>query len=155
MFGNRVRLRVCGLLLNSNDEMLLVNHSGLTKSGNFWAPPGGEVEVGESLKDALEREILEETGLSARVGKFLFIYEYYRTPLHAIELFFEVSANPGEITTGRDPEMGNSQIIKDVSYVSGSKLAGIDAGDKHGIFRKKSDFKDILSSSGYISDFHS
>ncbi|NNN13110.1 MAG: NUDIX domain-containing protein [Acidimicrobiaceae bacterium] len=31
-----------------------------------WAPPGGKLEAGETLEEAVERELLEETGVTAR-----------------------------------------------------------------------------------------
>jgi len=51
--------RVVIALINKNDEFLIIKH----KRKNMWLPPGGHVEVGESDKEALIREVLEETGL--------------------------------------------------------------------------------------------
>jgi len=39
--------------------------------------PGGGIEVGERLEDALKREVLEETGLVVEVGRFAHFEEYF------------------------------------------------------------------------------
>jgi len=49
------------------------------KWNNLWVVPGGKVEFGESLADALEREIKEETNLSIRDIKYLMNIELNRT----------------------------------------------------------------------------
>ena len=84
IFGNKLRVRVCGIFIQ-DDKILLVNHKGLTQTGNFWAPPGGGIHFGEPARESLAREFLEETGLKIKVGKFLFINEYISKPLHTIE----------------------------------------------------------------------
>jgi 8-oxo-dGTP diphosphatase len=129
IYGNRVRLRVCGLL-RDRDQLLLVNHSGMT-SRNFWSPPGGGVEFGETLEMTLKREFLEETGLVVSVGKFRFGCEFIRPPLHAIELFYDVTFGHGELTRGHDPEI---QIIEEVTYLDFPALSAIVPEEKHGIF---------------------
>ena len=53
-----------GIVINDKNEILLVNtyHGG-------WVFPGGQVEVGENVIDAVKREILEETGIDVEVGE--------------------------------------------------------------------------------------
>lgn len=54
-----------GIVENKNGEILLVRQV----DGGHYAVPGGQVEVGENLIDALAREIKEETGYDVAVDK--------------------------------------------------------------------------------------
>ena len=72
------------------------------KSGQgrgFWCTPGGGLNYTESLVAGLKRELLEETGVEATVGKLLFVQQYdgevnskYRER-EALEFFFHIT-NP-------------------------------------------------------------
>lgn len=52
-----------GLIFNDRDEILMVKHKLFDK----WVMPGGKIELGESPCVAVEREVLEETGLNVRI----------------------------------------------------------------------------------------
>ena len=141
IYGQRVRVRACGLCWQGGD-LLLVNHHGVT-NGDFWAPPGGGLEFGQSIEDTLTREFLEETGLSVRVGKFMFGCEFIQGPLHAIELFYEVFATGGQLKAGHDPEI---QIIHQARYMGNEDIQRIEQNHLHGVFRyvdKVADLKDL------------
>jgi ADP-ribose pyrophosphatase YjhB (NUDIX family) len=57
---------VGGIILDG-DRVLLIKRAHEPSKG-AWSIPGGVVELGETLAEALAREVLEETGLSVRVG---------------------------------------------------------------------------------------
>jgi ADP-ribose pyrophosphatase YjhB (NUDIX family) len=44
---------------------------------DFWALPGGRIEVGESSTQALRREMLEEVGAEVTVGRLLWVVENF------------------------------------------------------------------------------
>ncbi len=147
-YGHKVRVRACGICLKNND-LLMVSHSNLSK-GDFWAPPGGGVEFGQTLEETLIREFNEETGIKVAPGKFLFICEFIKHPLHALELFFEVQYVSGSIRTGIDPEMKeDEQIIKNVRWMTASEIKNHPKEALHGIFAFCDQPEDIVKMSGF------
>ena len=130
-YGNQLRVRVCGICVQSG-KVLLINHSGMNESGEFWSPPGGGLEFGESIEDCLKREFLEETNTVISVGKFLTVREFLKPPIHAIELYYEVKIESGNIKKGFDPEM-DYQIIKDIQWLSFEDVLGKEEGRFAGV----------------------
>jgi 8-oxo-dGTP diphosphatase len=55
-------------------RILLVERGGQPLKG-YWSLPGGLVETGEKLEDAVRREVLEETGLHVKPTRLFGIYE--------------------------------------------------------------------------------
>lgn len=148
IFGNQLRVRVCGVCFDRN-KILLVNHHGL-KHGNFWAPPGGGLHFGETAEACLKREFKEETGLNVEIGDFLFATEFIHEPLHAVELFFLTFIKDGVLKKGVDPEMGAEQIIQEVKFFDRLEIAQLNSGELHGIFEKAPDALKIVDLRGYF-----
>lgn len=115
-FGHRVRLRVCGVLKNEAG-ILLLKHRGIGKEGFLWSPPGGGVQFGEPVTEALRREFQEETGLEVKVEAFMFFHEHISAKLHALELFFRVVQVGGSLALGTDPELAShKQILEEIRF---------------------------------------
>ena len=57
------------------DGKVLMVRRGKPPAKDQWAIPGGSVELGETLQDAAEREILEETGISIRAHAPFYTFE--------------------------------------------------------------------------------
>ena len=71
----------CGaIIINEKNEVLLVKKplSSIHDSG-YWTRPGGEVNFGETIEEALKREVKNETGLDIEIVRFLDMNEIIDT----------------------------------------------------------------------------
>jgi 8-oxo-dGTP diphosphatase len=150
IYGNRLRLRACGILV-IDDRLLMINQRSLV-NGDFWSPPGGGVEFGETAKGCLKREFLEETGLEIEVSGFLFACEFIDLPLHAVELFFRVIQTGGMLRTGFDPEIkSGEQLIQETKFLSWEEIKDKAPGSLHGMFRRMDEPSEIIELNGYLT----
>lgn len=147
-FGNKIRIRVCGLCMEDGG-LLMINHDGI-RDGDFWAPPGGGLQFGETMEMCLQREFAEETGFDIQVKDFLFISEFVQLPLHAIEMFYLAEIKQGMLTKGTDPEMPDKQIIKEVKFMPWSEITDLEPTSRHGIFNLISESSKILGLKGHF-----
>jgi 8-oxo-dGTP pyrophosphatase MutT (NUDIX family) len=119
-FARGMTLGVRAVVLNGENRVFLVKHSYVTG----WHLPGGGVEVGETFRDALQRELAEEAGIelsgepalhglffnshvSRRDHVAVYLIRHFRQdrlpePNHEIVAcgFFEVGALPADTTEG-------------------------------------------------------
>ena len=63
-----------GALIIEGDRILLVER-GHEPLKDYWSLPGGAVETGEKLEQALRREVREETGLEVEILSLVEIFE--------------------------------------------------------------------------------
>lgn len=94
-----LRIRV-GAVLIENNRMLLIAHK---KDGEvYWMLPGGGVNVGESLEDALKRELLEELNISVKVNAVSFLSDSIHPfgKRHIVNICFLCSHLSGEYKLG-------------------------------------------------------
>jgi 8-oxo-dGTP diphosphatase len=144
-FGNRLRVRPCGILIE-NEKLLLIQHINLGEEKLFWSPPGGGQKFGETMVNSLKREFLEETGLQIEPINLMFIHEFLQLPLHAIELFFHVKNVGGKLAMGNDPELGaDYQIIKEMKFFSIAELNALPQGQLHPCLHKLKSWEELIS----------
>ena len=67
-FQDQFLVGVTGIILNEQKEILLFKH---TYRSHSWSLPGGYLKSGEHPREALEREIKEESGLVVSVDESL------------------------------------------------------------------------------------
>ena len=99
-----VRASVSAVIFDRRGRLLLQQRS----DGGQWGLPGGSVEIGESLRDALIREVGEETGLTVVAGRLVGLYsspafQIVRYPdgnaWHYVNACFECRVRGGTLTT--------------------------------------------------------
>tara|TARA_B100001123_G_scaffold160593_1_gene185504 strand:- start:314 stop:715 length:402 start_codon:yes stop_codon:yes gene_type:complete len=83
-----------------------------------WSIPGGRVENGESLTEAVEREFFEETGIVGDCGAFVGWSELISTNSHKVILDFEIETNGRPIPIpSSDAREAKWVPLKDLSHL--------------------------------------
>ena len=95
-----------GALVEHNAKVLLVKRGEPPFKG-LWCIPGGKVHFGESLQEAAEREILEETGIVIKAGDPIFSFDIIDTAnkddmIHYVVVDLIADYVSGEIRSGSD-----------------------------------------------------
>ncbi|UDI79058.1 NUDIX hydrolase [Staphylococcus taiwanensis] len=86
---------VYALIQNEEGNVLLVHNT----DGGGWSLPGGKVKYGETLVEALKREVREETGLAIEVNDIVSINEGKSTQMNVHTLFIMFKAQVHDYTT--------------------------------------------------------
>ena len=69
---------VMGLLFSDSCRILIAKRNQSKRYGGLWEFPGGKIEQGESIEEALAREIMEELDAPIMVGRVYpgYLFEY-------------------------------------------------------------------------------
>jgi len=87
--SDRPELCVSALVVEE-EQLLLVRRANDPGRGE-WAMPGGRVEAGETLAEAVVRELDQETGLEGVCGEYIGLAEVIDGEHHAVILDFRVN----------------------------------------------------------------
>jgi 8-oxo-dGTP diphosphatase len=96
-----------GALIFDGRKVLLIERGNPPLAG-YWSLPGGAVETGERLEDALVREIEEETGLNISVDSIATVFERIMPDqtgaceYHYVLIDFYCTVRGGELRPGDD-----------------------------------------------------
>ena len=98
-----------GAIIIEEGRVVLVKRGHPPLEGK-WSIPGGVLEVGETLRKAVVREALEETGLAVEPGELLGVFERVlpdeqgRMKYHYVLIDFLCRRVAGELVAGDDAE---------------------------------------------------
>lgn len=93
-----------GVFIIRNNRVLLGERTG-AHGGGTWALPGGQLEMGESIENCAQREVLEETGLElASIKKYGFTNDIFEDErMHCVTLYVTALCPEGE-AVNREPD---------------------------------------------------
>lgn len=100
------------------DGALLMVRRGTEPNKGLWTIPGGRVEKGEYLNDAVVREVKEETGIDIQVKELLGILEVVGDPHYVILDHVAIPIGSADITPGDDAD--------EVRWVPVEEVANLD-----------------------------
>lgn len=84
---------VAGVVVDDHDRALLIRR----RDNPRWEPPGGVLELGESIEAGLCREVKEETGLAVQPVSLTGVYKNMNRGI--IALVFRCRILGGQLTT--------------------------------------------------------
>ncbi|MDI6721320.1 MAG: NUDIX hydrolase [Candidatus Aenigmarchaeota archaeon] len=92
-----------GVIIENGKVLLLKRR---IEPKGYWCLPGGAVEYGERVEDAVNREVLEETGLRTKIDRLIGVYsDPKRDPRwHSIGIAYMMKVTGGKLCINEESE---------------------------------------------------
>lgn len=108
--------------LFAGGDLLCVRHR--KGESEYLVLPGGHLERGESLWEAVVREVREETGLNVSAGRLWAVSEFQSRDRHVLDVTFFATTWSGRPRLGTDPEgAGHPATLVGVEWLSRDAFA--------------------------------
>jgi ADP-ribose pyrophosphatase len=106
------------------DGCVLLVRRAQPPAENLWAIPGGRVEIGETLKEAAEREILEETDIQIRAAKPIYTFDVIdRDAAGKVRFHYVIVDLAADYVRG-EPSAGDDAL--EARWVSAKEINGLE-----------------------------
>lgn len=124
----RIRAACSAAIFDASHERILLTRR--TDNG-LWCLPGGKIDPGENVSEACTREVLEETGLQARIVRLIGVYsspdwlvEYPDgNRVQTVALTFEVAAEAGALQVNHE--------VSEFGYFRADEIHGLELMINH------------------------
>jgi ADP-ribose pyrophosphatase YjhB (NUDIX family) len=119
--ANSIVVAVTAFIQDASGRLLLIRRT----DNDLYAIPGGALELGETLTETVQREVMEETGIDVQVTGMIGVYS---DPEHVIEFTDGEVRQEFSICFRANPtggELRTSDESKEVLWVAPTELDGL------------------------------
>jgi ADP-ribose pyrophosphatase YjhB (NUDIX family) len=112
MENKKFTVRIRAVIVHDDKLLVMRMHTN-----EFYALPGGKMEIGETILECLEREITEELGIPPKTGRLLFTNSFVeKNGDQSVEFIFEVT-NGVDYLDEKNLKGTHSFEFNDISWV--------------------------------------
>jgi len=126
IYPDRPRAAAGAIVFKENRVLLVLR--GQPPAEKMWAVPGGSVELGETLQQAAEREVYEETGIVIQAGEPVFTFDsIVRDDSGQIQFHYVIVDLIADYVSG-EPKAGDDAL--DARWVSAQEMKTLNVNSK-------------------------
>ncbi|MGA7730986.1 MAG: NUDIX domain-containing protein [Chloroflexia bacterium] len=112
---SRFSTRAVAVIVDRDERRVLVSRAAID---DFWALPGGRIEIGETSSEAVMREMREELGVEVEVGRLLWVteefFEFAGLSWHGIAFYYLVCLPSDSPMYDREESSGIEEFVEDI-----------------------------------------
>jgi 8-oxo-dGTP diphosphatase len=125
-YPDKPRVAVGGIVFKDN-RVLLVRRGKPPAEGD-WAIPGGSVDLGETLQQAVERELLEETAITVKAKDIAYVFDVISgDPEGRVRFHYVIIDLMADYVSGR-PRPGDD--VSDARWIAPDELNNLRINSK-------------------------